>query len=280
MTARAIRAILECARHERLLAVRSRWTQLFAVTFAALAVAVAGSGYVLTGGVGLQDFARTAVSLVQLVTILVPLTALTTGVLALVPERGAAELLYSQPVPRGAILIGRLLGLFTALVAAQAIGFGIAGLVIFTSTGEDGLIGFLLVILGSAVLTAVSLGAAAIIAVGAQGRRARTIAITLILWFAAVVLYDVAALGAASLLPSGRASRLLIVSVIVNPVDAVRTGVLLGTEGAAAFGAASLAFLRFTGGTLGAGVWLGVSVLFWIVLLPVLAVRRLNRADI
>jgi Cu-processing system permease protein len=55
---------------------------------------------------------------------------------------------------------------------------------------------------------------------------------------------------------------------------------LLGTEGAAAFGAASLAFLRFTGGTLGAGVWLGVSVLFWIVLLPVLAVRRLNRADI
>ncbi len=150
-------------------------------------------------------------------------------------------------MPRGAILIGRLLGLFIALGAAQAMGFGVAGLVIFTSTGEDGLTGFLLVILGSAALTAVSLGAAAIIAVSAQGRRARTMAITLILWFATVVLYDVAALGAASLLPSGRASRLLIVSVIVNPVDAVRTGVLLGTEGAAAFGAASLAFLRFTG---------------------------------
>jgi Cu-processing system permease protein len=279
MTRRTRAAIVECARQERLLAVRSRWTQLFAAVFAALAVAVAASGYVLTGGMGVQDFARTAVSLVQLVTLLVPLMALTTGVLALAPERGAAELLYSQPVPRAAILIGRLLGLFQALVDAQALGFGAAGLVIFAASGNQGVTGFLLVMLGSAALTAVSLGAAALIAVGPPERRARTIATTLIVWFGTVVLFDVLTLGVASLLPSGRASRLLILSVIVNPVDAVRTSVLLGAEGAAAFGAASLAFLRFTGGTAGAAVWLITSVLCWIVLLPILAAWRLQRTD-
>jgi hypothetical protein len=53
--------------------------------------------------------------------------------------------------------------------------------------------------------------------------------------------------GHCPLLPSGLASRVLIVSAIVNPVDAVRTGTL-AVEGTTAFGAASLTFLRFTGG--------------------------------
>ena len=57
-------ALRLCAREELVLAVRSRWTQTFAVAFAALALAVALSGYVLSGGSGVQDFARTAVSLV------------------------------------------------------------------------------------------------------------------------------------------------------------------------------------------------------------------------
>ena len=93
-----------CAAQERQLAVRSRLVVIFAVLFAALALAVGGAGYILTGGQGVQDFARTAVSLVQLVLLLVPLTALLMSVMALTPERGAAELLYSQPVSRGAVL--------------------------------------------------------------------------------------------------------------------------------------------------------------------------------
>jgi Cu-processing system permease protein len=270
-----------CAQHERMLAVRSRWTQIFAAVFAALALAVAGSGYVLTGGHGLQDFARTAVSLVQLVLFLVPLTSLLIGVLQLAPERGAAELLFSQPVGRGAVLIGKLVGLFQALVAAQAFGFGAAGLVIFSQSGGEGLWSFVLVALGSALLTAIFLGIAALLSAGSPGRRrARVLALALVAWFVLVVLFDVLALGIASLLPSGLASRVLICGVIANPVDAVRTGALLAIEGAAAFGAASLAFLRFTGGTLGAGVWLVASLVLWIVAPAALAVARLRRTDV
>ena len=51
-----------CARQERLLAARSRWTQIFAAVFATLVLAIAASGYVLSGGRGIQDFARTAAS--------------------------------------------------------------------------------------------------------------------------------------------------------------------------------------------------------------------------
>ncbi len=269
-----------CAVQELTLALRSRWTQLFAVVFGALALAVALSGYVLSGGRGVQDFARTAASLVQLVLLIVPLTALVVGVLALSTDHGAAELLFSQPVARRTILLGKVLGLFEALVAAQALGFGAAGLVVFSQAGEEGLGGFLAVVAGSVVLTAIFLGLAALIAAGSPGRRSRALAVALVVWFVAVGLFDLAALGAASLLRSGHASRLLIVAVLVNPVDAVRTATFLAVEGTAAFGAGSLALLRFTRGAAGAALLLSLSMAAWTVVPLALAVRRLRRADL
>ena len=280
-TITSLHALRLCARQELTLAIRSRWTQTFAAAFAALSLAVAVSGYILSGGSGVQDFARTAASLVQLVLLLVPLTALLLGVLTLASDRGNAELLFSQPVSRGTILMGRVLGLFEALVSAQALGFGAAGLVIYSRAGNEGLSGFLVVVAASVVLTGVCLGLAALIAAGNIGRRrSRALAVALVVWLVLVVLVDLAALGAASLLRSGAASRLLITTAIVNPVGAVRTAALLAIEGTAAFGSASLALLRFAGGPVRAGLLLFGSLALWLVVPLVLASRRLTRADI
>jgi Cu-processing system permease protein len=269
------------ARQELRLAVRSRWTQIFALVFAVLALAVAGSGYVLSGGHGVQDFARTGASLMQIVLLLVPLTALLVGVQAFASDRGAAEILLSQPVSRAAVLWGKLLGLVEALVAAESLGLGAAGIVIFSRSGGEGLAGFFVLFLASVVLTAVFLALSATLGSAAFGRgRTRALALAVVVWFAAVILFDVAALGAASLLPSGMASRLLVAAALVNPVDAVRTGALLGIEGAAAFGAASLAFLRITGGPVRAGLLLALSLLAWTLVPLWVAVRRLERADV
>lgn len=281
MTERRTSLVLLLARQELLIAARSRWTQIFAAVFAVLALGVSASGYILSGGRGFQDFSRTSASLVQLVELVVPLASLLMGVLALAPERGTAELLYSQPVSRRQILVGKLLGLFSALAAAESIGFGLAGLVVFSSTGEEGVMAYALLVFGALLLTAAFLALAALIAAGAVGRkRIRALAVALVVWFAAVILFDLVALGAASLLPSTAASRLLVVAVLVNPAGAVRTGALLGIEGTAAFGAGSLALLRFTKGAGGAAVLLSLSIAAWVVL-PVLgAARRLSRVDL
>jgi Cu-processing system permease protein len=277
----AVRQGWLCARHELVLAVRSRWLQTFAVVFGVLVVVVATSGYVLSGGRGVQEFSRTAVSLVELVLLIIPLTAITFGVLHLTPDRGAAELLFSQPVSRGVVLIGRLTGLLLALAAAEAIGFGAAGLLIFSQSGGSGVTAFLGVVASAIVLSAVFLALAALVSAGATSRRrARALAVALAVWFAAVVLFDVAVLGLASTLRSGDASRLLIVSVFVNPVDAVRTGALLAVHGTTAFGAASLAFLRFTGGPAPAAAMIALSLVFWIAAPMAMAARRLRKSDI
>jgi Cu-processing system permease protein len=281
VTARPTSLVFLVARQELLLAARSRWTQIFAAVFAVLALGVSASGYILSGGHGFQDFARTSASLVQLVALVVPLASLLMGVMALAPERGTAELLFSQPIARRQILVGKLLGLFAALAAAEAVGFGLAGLVVFQNTGEDGAAGYALLVLGSFLLTAVFLSLAALIAAGAVGRkRARALAVALVVWFVAVLLLDLVALGVASILPSTAASRLLILSVLVNPASAMRTGALLGIEGTAAFGSGSLALLRFTRGPIGAAVLVVGSLATWMVVPTLAAIRRLSRADL
>ena len=264
-----------------MLSVRSRWVQTFAIVFAVLVVLVAASGYMLSGGRGVQEFSRTAVSLVELVLLIIPLTSITFGVLQLTPDRGAAELLFAQPVTRGAVLLGRLTGLFLALVAAETIGFGAAGLLVFLQAGAFGAAGFAGVMASAFALSGAFLALAALVSAGLTSRRrTRGLALALVVWFAAVVLFDVAALGVASLLRSGDASRLLIVSVFLNPVDVVRTGALLAVNGTTAFGAASLAFLRFTGGPTMAVVLIAASLLVWIAGPIAIAARRLRRSDI
>lgn len=269
-----------CARYELMLAVRSRWLQIFAVVFAGLALAVAGAGYILSGGHGMQDFSRTAVSLVQIVLLLTPLAALVFGGLALTPERGAAELLYSQPVSRGAILFGRLLGVWLALAAAQLIGFGAAGLVVQWQSGAAGAGHYVALAICAVAITGIFLGIAALLAALSPGRRTRVLAAALVVWFVTVILFDVASLGLASMLRSGSASRLLITATLINPIDAARTGVLLAIDGTSAFGAASLALMRFTGGLGMTAVLLTASLLVWLVAPIGAALRVLSHSDI
>lgn len=274
-------ALVLVARQELVLAVRSRWTQIFAVVFAALAIGVAVSGYILSGGSGFQDFARTSASLVQVVVLVVPLASLVMGVLTVAPERGASELLFAQPISRHVVLAGKLIGSLAALTIAELAGFGVAGIVIFAGAGDEGAAGYAIIVLGAVLLTAVSLAVAALLAATAVGRRrVRALAGAVVVWLVAAVLLDLAALGVASLLPSALASRVLMVSVIVNPAAAVRTASLLAIEGTAAFGAASLALMRFTGGGLGTAAVLCGSVALWIVVPSAIAARRLARVDL
>jgi Cu-processing system permease protein len=269
------------AAEELKIALRSRWTQIFAIVFALLASGVAGAGYVLSGGHGVQEFSRTSASLVHLVVLVVPLISLMLGVLSLSLERGAAEVVFALPVSRRTILAGRLLGLFAALALAQSFGFGLAGLLVYTQAGAEGVGDFLIVFGASLVATAIFLALSAMLSADAFGRRrTRALALALVVWLVCEVFIDLAALGFASVLSSGAASRVLIVSSLVNPIGALRTGALLLVEGTGAFGAASLALLRLTRGPWGAALLIALSLTLWMTIPAWWASRRLERADI
>lgn len=119
------------ARRELREALRSRWFLLDTAAFALLGLGVAfvsGAG----AGEGLAGFGRTTAGLVNLVSLIVPLMALTAGAgsIAAERERGMLPYLLSQPVSRAEVLCGKWLGLALALSSAILLGFGLCALAV------------------------------------------------------------------------------------------------------------------------------------------------------
>jgi Cu-processing system permease protein len=240
-------------------ALETRWLFGFTALFALLVLGLSYFGLAQSREVGFQGFSRVTLSLMNLVLFLVPLTGLVVGVGSVAGVGEALPLLLAQPVSRGEVLLGKYLGLGVALSAAQALGFGSGGLVVALQTGSEQVTGF-------AVLTALSLGlgwlslAVALCIASLFPDRLRALSAALVLWLAMVILYDIAILGATSMLRGVPLQNVLIPALLLNPVDLVRVLITISVGSGALFGPTSAVLVRFFGGPGGALLALGVLV--------------------
>ena len=135
-------SILPIAHRELIVAIRNKWTVIFAFVFGSLVLAISYFGTITAGEIGFQGFNRTTASLLSLVLYLIPLVSLMMGTQSFLRNEGEDEMLFSQPVSRSEILTGKLLGLFAAMTTATFIGFGVGGVVIATQTDAEGFLGY------------------------------------------------------------------------------------------------------------------------------------------
>ncbi len=267
------------AKQEFRTSIRSRWAAAFAVLFAALAVTISYFGLATAGVAGLQGFTRTAASLLNLVLYIVPLAGLATGSLGITGEQGARELLFSQPVSRAEVLLGKAAGLGASMTAATSVGFGFAGVVIAWQTGDDAAGPFLAVVALAILLGCVFVGLG-LAAGAATGSRARAFGVALCLWFFFIIFYDLLALGATLVLKEHTANLVLFLSLFGNPVDLVRVAALMGLAGENIFGAAGALLLKFFGGSTPALAALLAALAFWIAAPLAAAAAILRRRDL
>ena len=272
-------AIFTIAGQESRINIRNRWTLLFAGAFGILALAISYFGLVTEGYAGFQGFERTSASLLSLVLYLVPLVALTMATLSLTGDRGATELLFSQPLARTDILLGKILGLFGSMLTAMLFGFGVAGTVIAFQVGTDGLLRFLSFI-GIALLLALAFLSIGALAAVYGGTRARALGISLLAWFFLVLFYDLLIMGSAFLLKEKAANLLIFFSLFGNPVDAARVASLISAGDATIFGAAGAAFVKFFGGGVLSQVVTVAALVAWTAGPITLASRVLRRQDL
>lgn len=272
-------AITTIARQELVINIRNRWTLVFAGVFGVLVLAISYFGLVTGGEVGFQGFARTSASLLNMVLYIVPLVALTMGTLSFTSEKSASELLFSQPVTRGEILVGKFLGLFASIFTATLIGFGLAGVIIAAKAGTEGALRYPAFIGFSLLLALIFLSLAAFISAACQ-RKSKAFGVALFVWFFFVLFYDLLVIGATFLLKERTANALIFGSLFGNPVDMVRIASLMTLNGKDIFGAGGAALLRFFGGE-GWSIALLLIVLgFWVVAPLFLAQLLLRRQDI
>ena len=250
------------ARREVTTTLHNRFVQIFALVVWAGSVGVV----VLSGRPEAVPF-----GLLLLMLYVVPLFGLLIGVSAAHEERDERAFLWSQPVPRASLLLGKTATLVGAL-AVVLLGTLGAGGVAGTPPGTLVLLWGLGVAL---VLVSVSAG----VTVGQYtGGRARGLMAALVLWFGAFALYDALALVASEVAVLQDLPGLWVGALLLNPVDAVRLAGLFGLDnvpfsapGKAAWLTDLLAWLP---------VWVAGLTVGWTGGLLALACRRLRRTDL
>jgi Cu-processing system permease protein len=272
-------AITTIARQELVVNIRNRWTLLFAGLFGVLVLTISYFGLVIGGEVGFQGFARTSASLLNMVLYIVPLVALTMGTLSFTSEKSASELLFSQPVTRGEILIGKFVGLFASILTATLIGFGLAGVIIAAKAGTEGALRYPVFIGFSLMLALIFLSLSAFISSLCR-RKSKAFGVALFVWFFFVLFYDLLVIGATFLFKERTANTLIFGSLFGNPVDMVRVASLMTLNGKDIFGAGGAALLRFLGGEGLSITLLLIALSVWIVAPLFVAQRLLKHQDI
>jgi len=274
-----LHGILDIAVHELTINIRNRWTTIFAIVFGLLVTSLAYFGLMTEGYGGMQDFTRTSASLLNLVLYIVPLVALTMGTLSFTGDRGSMELIFSQPLLRAEVVLGKLLGLFFAIGLATLIGFAAAGVLVVAGNGPGGLTRYAALV-GLSLLLALAFLSLAMLVATISRRKPRAIGISLFLWFFFVLFYDLLAIATTLFLRGGTANVMIFVSVFGNPVDMVRVAGLVILDNVTIFGAAGASLLRFLGGPLPAVSALLVALLLWIIIPVVTACLVIRRQDI
>lgn len=242
--------------------LHNRFVQVFAL------VLVGGS---LAASAFIASAASLPFAALMLFLYVVPLFGLLTGVSAAHEERAEWPFLMSQPVGRFTFPLGKGVAL-TAVFAAVLIA---AILPLAWSSASAASLGAV----GGLGLALVLLGVSAGLALGYRTEsRARGLMSALLVWFVALALYDLLALGLSGIDFFQSQPALWVAVLLLNPLDAVRLAGLLALE-AVPFsvpgegGGAALLLEALP-------VWVVAATLAWTTLALWLTYRRLERQDL
>lgn len=216
----------------------NRWFLLYTGAFCVLALGMSWLSLAGAAGSGFAGLGRTAASLVHLVVLIVPLMGLTLGAASLAGERerGSLILLLAQPVSRVEVVLGKFLGLATAVLSSLLLGFGLALLVIASgggletagASGHDPLGGFL-AFLGLAALVALVSVSLGLCISTLTSRSAVAGGVSLFAWLLLVLLGDLGLMGT-SLAMRLKAQHLLW-SALINPLQEFKVAAILALRG-------------------------------------------------
>jgi len=222
-------AVGTIARKEVREAISSRWLLLYAAAFAVLALALSYLGQRNLGSLGFENFSRTTASLINLCLLLAPLIALSLGAGSIAGERdrGNLDYLLSQPLHRWELLFGKFAGLFVSISVATIAGFGAGGIVIAAFAATMDVMTYLLLLLLVLALVAVMTGVGILTSVVAS-TRLQALGLAMLVWFVAVLLFDLVLIGTISTVSLSGTGLLAI--LLLNPLEIVRVLAIMHLE--------------------------------------------------
>lgn len=203
--------------------MRNRWVLAVAVIFTVFSLVITYFGGAQQGQVGLRSIEFTIASLVSLVIYLIPLIALLLGFDAVVGERerGSLDLLLALPITRFELLLGKYLGLATALSLSTLAGFGVVAVLLYRQFNWAGLFHYGGFMISSVLLGLAFLSLAVLVSVVAR-ERTRASGLAIALWFFFVLVFDLLLLGGLVATGGAYGGDAFAYLLLLNPADVFR----------------------------------------------------------
>jgi len=218
---------------------------------------------------------RAALSLMNVVLLLIPLVSIVFGTMYLYHAREFTELLLAQPVRRRQLFVGQFLGLAIPLSTAFLVGLGTPYAFHAVDAGE---LATLMVIATCGVaLTFIFAAFAALIAARIDDR-VKGIGAAIGLWLGLTVLYDGLVMIGLTVFADYPLERPALAAMLANPIDLARLLILLRLDVSALMGYTGAVFERFFGSA-GGALLASLALVMWTGVPLLLGARRFQRKD-
>ncbi|MAO07294.1 MAG: ABC transporter permease [Alteromonas sp.] len=244
--------------------IRSRWSYVYFLFYLGL-----GSVLLFLN----NDLAKAIITLMNVITILVPLIGTVFGVMYYYNSKEFTELLLAQPIKRSSIFIGQYLGVSLSLAMSLIIGLGIP-FALYGLFQSNEIWDFGLLLINGLFLTLIFTALAFNIALYNENK-IKGFSYAILLWLFMAVIYDGLFLMTLIAFQSYPLDGFSLVATMSNPIDLSRILILLKLDISALLGYTGAVFQKF----FGTGLGLLVSILalsLWVVL-PTLNMYRKSR---
>lgn len=218
------------------------------------------------------DTAKSVISLLNVILIFVPLVALVFSTIHFFNSVEFIELLLSQPLGRGKVLMAFYLAIALSLVLAFSLGVGVP--LLLYGPGSNALLLWFFGLLLNLVFSALGLWAFVVAKDKAKG-----IGIAILLWIYFSLLYDGLVLLGLYTFADYPVENYVTLVVLLNPVDLARIGFLIQLDVAALMGYTGAVFKNFFQGTTGIALS-ALSLLLWVVVPLALSTVIFKRKDL
>lgn len=259
-----MRKLRSVAHQELLMLIKSRWILHYSILFAILALIISMIG--TRAYSGYDGFTISTANLLNLSLLLVPLIALLFGSMNWAGEQedGWLPLLRTYPLSRLSLIGGKYLGLLLGMVMVISIGYAISGFFFVFQGATFPVQTFLTFWSASIILAAIFLAIA--IMLGAWSKnRLQAMGTSLIIWAWLLLFYEFFLFILATWLPKTWILPFLVVSLYFNPVELVRSWVILSMGSGILFGPELYSFVTWSEAWVGQLLYLGVAIL-WIII--------------
>lgn len=202
---------------------RNRWIQVSALALLIFALGISYFGGSPAGIVGFRKFEAIFVSLLTLVTYLIPLIGLPLGAGALSEEmeRGTFDILAASGMKPEDLWMGKFLG-YSLILAGALVGGYLPALVLLVVKFGTGVLPSITAFTLSSLLLGMSMVGISLMISALFVDRAKVLSIGVLVWIISVILYDLFLLGILIVTKGMVSKPLFSALLLLNPVDVFR----------------------------------------------------------